>query len=66
MKTAKLALAYLLALAVVLFWLGVVKVACLCDRETREAWKAGEAFAHFDPALARLDAIHGELFGTGV
>jgi hypothetical protein len=63
MKTTKTAAAYLATLALVLFWVCLLKLACKLDKETRLAVAAGERIDHVDDAIARLDALHVELFG---
>lgn len=62
--TLKTAARYALALIAVLVWFALLQVACLCDRETAAAVKAGESIDHLDAAVARLDVLHVELFGS--
>ncbi len=64
MSTLAALIRYAAALASALAWTGLARLACLCDRETRRAWQAGEPFDRVDRAIARLDEIHREMFGN--
>jgi len=61
--TIKTSAAYLATLAIVLFWWLLLQIGCRCDAKLAASVKAGEPIDHLDPALARLDRLHVELFG---
>jgi hypothetical protein len=58
-----LAADYLTQIVVVLFWVAILKVACVCSREIRTANASGERMDHVDDAMDRLNVLHVELFG---
>jgi hypothetical protein len=45
---------FVAALVAAVAWVALAKVGCLCDRETRRAWEAGEPFDRADRAIRRL------------
>lgn len=61
-RTMKL-LRFTKALMVTMGWVMVAKVGCICDRETKRAWQAGERFDHVDDAIDRLEQAWVALVG---